>query len=741
MPSYSLWLLLSACSVALASHFYAEFLYFIPKGSDPHGPFRVDIRYRQTYDHCYHYDDWYCASGNCGSEDRFEMSVVENGAGVNYTINPWCQTDALMTRNLQSNRPFEMERYGCCWIYNYVDYWQPWQLLTHVDLGIRSDTDLPNTSPVTAILPFIRIPRNCPRTINLLAHDPDADRVRCRYGLNQLFECAYCVQHSGFILDQNHCTLNYNYTSIVNILSFEMVLEDFPMQTISLSYTDDTMATKSPSPVRKKRSGFHHYSYPWYFTTPAPAMPKSDPLSKIPLHFSIQVDPDAPSCTVGQYLPQFLEATPGHGDILLVGVGQELIIKLKATATRAQVNNFIISGPQNFTKSIIISGAVGEAEIRWTPNDDYLGEHVPICFIAESIHGYTIYHSEMRCIIANVTRLSVNAHVVCSETTMTVEVEKASVVGLHEDHLRLLDASCTPISNSTHVIAAVSLGSCGTELKEDGDNLVFRNEIMSYDNPNAVITRVHEVEIEFSCYYPKKSRISLEFRSHKLPYVFTEKGFGQFTYQFEFFQSNLFDKTVAPESYPVQVPLKEKLYMLINSTSSLSDTELFVESCRATPVDDPNYHIYYDIIKDGCIMDDTVVIDPSDPTEFRFEIEAFQFIGQHEEAFISCSVILSEAGNPNSRRSQGCISATTTYGFHHHRKRAAVVETARHSISQGPVRLKKTADFTASNVGFNMNLAFIAVVLLLVVVIVCGAVIYVAKRPKVKYQTLPSTDF
>ncbi|KAJ8248867.1 hypothetical protein GJAV_G00228630 [Gymnothorax javanicus] len=205
----------------------------------------------------------------------------------------------------------------------------------------------------------------------------------------------------------------------------------------------------------------------------------------------------------------------------------------------------------------------------------------------------------MRCIIANVTRLSVNAHVVCSETTMTVEVEKASVVGLHEDHLRLLDASCTPISNSTHVIAAVSLGSCGTELKDDGENLIFRNEIMSYDNPNGVITRVHEVEIEFSCCYPKKSRISLEFSSHKLPYVFTEKGFGQFTYQFEFFQSNLFNKTVAPESYPIQVPLKEKLYMLINSTSSLSDTELFVESCRATPVDDPNYHIYYDIIKDG----------------------------------------------------------------------------------------------------------------------------------------------
>ncbi|KAJ8248866.1 hypothetical protein GJAV_G00228620 [Gymnothorax javanicus] len=620
MPSYSLWLLLSACSVASAyysAYYYSETLYFTPKGSDPHGPFRVNIRYRQTYDYCSHYE-WTCRTGNCGSQDGFEYNDLERG-GI-----------TIMS-------------------------YEPWQLLTHVDLGTRSDTGIPNSSPVTAILPIIRIPANCPRTINLLAHDPDADRVRCRYGLYQLKECYYCNQHSGFILDQNSCTLRYSSTIYRSTLCFEMVLEDFPRQTISLSYNDDSKATKSPSVMRRKREYYDlFYDYDHYYTYPnitalmtTPSMPKGDPLSKIPLQFSIQVDSNAPSCTVGEYLPQFLEPTPKNGDIRTVCVGQELIIKLKATATQAQVNNFIISGPQNFTK-------------------------------------HRIYHSEMRCIIANVTRLSVNAHVVCSETTMTVEVEKASVVGLHEDHLRLLDASCTPISNSTHVIAAVSLGSCGTELKDDGENLIFRNEIMSFDNPNAVITRVHEVEIEFSCCYPKKSRISLEFSSHKLPYVFTEKGFGQFTYQFEFFQSNLFDKTVAPESYPIQVPLKEKLYMLINSTSSLSDTELFVESCRATPVDDPNYHIYYDIIKDGCIMDDTVVVYPSNPREYRFEIEAFQFIGQHEEVFISCSVILCQAGNPivDVLRAASVPQLPLVYIMFH--KRAAAVETARHSISQGP---------------------------------------------------------
>ncbi|KAJ8252202.1 hypothetical protein COCON_G00215140 [Conger conger] len=457
--------------------------------------------------------------------------------------------------------------------------------------------------------------------------------------------------------------------------------------------------------------------------------------------FVIQVDPPVSSCAEGHILPRFLSPTPKHGEILIAYVNQELEIKLNATATQSWVKNFIISGPLNITKYTTIRGAVGESLIRWTPTENDFGDQVPICFIAESQSGSRIFHSEMRCIIVNVSSTIGKVNVVCNETTMTVEVEKASIIGLHEDHLRLIDPSCTPISNGTHVIAAVSLSSCGTELEEDAENLIFKNEIMSFDNISDVITRKHQVEIEFSCTYPKKGRVSLEFRAHKLISVFTEKGFGKFSYQFEFFHSDQFNIAMDTDSYPIEVALQEMLYMKIKATSSIANTELFVESCRATPVDDPNYHIFYDIIANGCTLDETVVVYPNNPSEFKFGIEAFQFIGQHEEVFISCSVILCVAGEPYTRCSQGCTNATATPVVHHHHRRAVATETVRHSISQGPLRLKKTTDITASNMGLNMNLVFIAAVLLVVVVIVCGAVIYTVKRPKVKYQPLPSTDF
>ncbi|XP_036400678.1 CUB and zona pellucida-like domain-containing protein 1 [Megalops cyprinoides] len=330
-----------------------------------------------------------------------------------------------------------------------------------------------------------------------------------------------------------------------------------------------------------------------------------------------------------------------------------------------------------------------------------------------------------------------DTNVVCTESTMTVEVRK-SVIGLYEDHLRLNDPACTLISNSTHVVATMSLNSCGTELEEDEDHLIFKNEITTFDKPNQVITREHGVEIGFSCVYPKKGTVSLEFRAHRIPYVFTERGFGKFTYQFEFFHSNLFNRMVDPSTYPVEVALKEMIYMEIISSSSLPNTLMFVESCRATPIDDPSYHVFYRIIENGCVVDDTVQVYPGNSSEYRFGMEAFAFIGMHQEVFISCSVILCQAGGVSTRCSQGCTNASA--GHHHHR-RSAGVQTSRHYISRGPLRLTRSSAIDGTSMNLNMNLVVCVGALLAAIAMVCGVMVWKAKHSKVKYQVLPGNDF
>ncbi|KAG9338039.1 hypothetical protein JZ751_027203 [Albula glossodonta] len=729
-------LLLALASCASASHYYGGTMTYVSKGQNPDGSFTVDIRYKETFrTGCSTYNRWSCASGNCGTITSLQSGRVDSSsAGFN-----WCHSDALMTRHLPSDEPFELRMASCCWITNTAGGVLSWRLLTHIDLGTRSDTLAPNRSPVTTVIPHIRLPSNCHRNINLLAHDPDGDQVRCRYGLVYNVECASCQQHSNFYLDEDACVLHhYGYTS-VGARVFEFVVEDFPRQQISVSYSTGSWASKFPlSPATPSPSS----------TPYSTAAPGGTPLSRIPLQLIVRIDGAVPSCTEGVYLPRLLSPTPYNGEFFDIAVAQELEIHLKAQATHSQLSDFLISGPLNITEQKTFSGSVAESTLKWTPTENDNGVHFPICFIAESKAGASVYHSEMRCIIVRVGPRAGEANVICSETTMTVEVEKSSIIGLHADHLRLNDPSCTLMSNATHVIGSMSLNSCGTQLEEDDENLIFKNEITTFEDPTAVITRRHEVEIGFSCVYPKTGKVSLEFRAHKVPFIFTERGFGKFTYQFEFYHSSQFSQMVDPSTYPVEVPLKEMIYMEIESTSSIPNTVLFVESCRATPIDDPSYHLYYSIIENGCIIDDTVVVYAENGPDYKFGMEAFKFIGNYEEVFISCSVVLCKAGDPSTRCAQGCSNSTAAPAVHHHRRRSVALQTASHYISQGPLRLKRSSKESADTVrsdvsatSLNMNLVFIAGTLLALVAMVCGVVIFKSKQPKVKYQELPNSEF
>ncbi|XP_013885167.1 CUB and zona pellucida-like domain-containing protein 1 [Austrofundulus limnaeus] len=327
--------------------------------------------------------------------------------------------------------------------------------------------------------------------------------------------------------------------------------------------------------------------------------------------------------------------------------------------------------------------------------------------------------------------------VTCNETTITVEIAKTYNIRHNEDNLRLndfTDPSCslTRLSNETHLVAVLPLGTCGTRVEEDADNIYFKNDITSAD-PNKVITRAHDVDFAITCSYPKRANLTLGF-SHKNPYAFREKGFGAFTFQFEFFESQNFRKQVDPSSYPVEVYLKQMIFMQIEATMSIPNTELFVESCRATPYDNPNSRIRYTIIENGCVRDKTVQIYPSSKSQFRFGMETFEFIGTHDEVYITCSVMLCETGVAGTRCSQGCI---TSNSGHRLSKRAASAQTNSHSISQGPLHLARTSDTKASGPGLNLglNLVFIVGCLL-----ACGVILYRSRRNKAKYERLPTSD-
>ncbi|XP_056464073.1 uncharacterized protein LOC130403680 isoform X1 [Gadus chalcogrammus] len=837
--------LLLLISVASASHFTAGTVRVVPKEKHLNGSIKVEIYFRQTYRSCYHYFDWRCLNGNCGKISEAKEGVIDGSTNSAPHTNAWCETEVVQSRYYPNDDSFDLRKASCCWIPT-VNLRGSWRLFTHVDLRERSDNWQANGSPNNAIMPFLRVPSNCPRSYHLMTDDPDGDRVICRYGTILNRECATCNQPQGFELDERNCVLHYRSTSYTGTYGFELVLEDFPRTTISLISTNGTSTQRLPLPSnRKKRAVYYTYSYttipgptttttgpttmttnkpwwwqhqgptttttgpttmttnypwwwqhqgptttttgpttmttnyPWWWqhqgpttttagptttttgpttttagpttttagpttTTAGPTttpyqtysrQPYPTPLSQIPLQFSVLVDSPVPSCTEGEYLPRFVHPTPSHGDHLKAQVNEEFEITVKAVAQYSTVGDIIFTGPLGTTKHRIEQG---EFYLRWTPTVHQFGDQVPICFIAEAAFSYQQLQSEMRCVWVHVEHAK--AHVICNETSMTVELEKAAFKGLDEDHLRLNDpgsTACRLHSNGTHVIGFIPLNECGTMIKEDDENLLFSNEITTFEDVRDIVTRKHLLEVQFSCQYPKRGNVSLGFTVHRDNQTITEKGFGTFTYNFEFYPDIHFDTMINPHFYPLDYEVGDKIYMQIDATTSINNTVLFVESCSASPYDNPNYQPTYPIIENGCVQDSTVVLyPPSHNKQFRFSIDAFKFIGLHDQVYISCSVILCEAGNHNTRCSRGCLP-TNPIG---RRRRSAVIETGAHFISQGPLRLQSTPENKSSVTGLNLNMAFIAGCLLAAIAMICGVMIHKFKRPAVRYQPLSSIE-
>ncbi|CAB1333301.1 unnamed protein product [Coregonus sp. 'balchen'] len=146
-PSPSSLLLLMVSS-SWAAHFYGGTMTFNPRGSNPDGSYRVDLRYKTGFHSCTFSDTWVCVSGDCGTRTSLAVQTVDQE-----TSGAWCQTEGLMTRHVSNN--------------------------THT-FDLRSDTGKANRSPQTTVIPLMRVPVNCHRDFNLLSFDPDGDTVRCR---------------------------------------------------------------------------------------------------------------------------------------------------------------------------------------------------------------------------------------------------------------------------------------------------------------------------------------------------------------------------------------------------------------------------------------------------------------------------------------------------------------------------------------------------------------------------------
>uniref|UniRef100_A0A8C1AC75 ZP domain-containing protein n=1 Tax=Cyprinus carpio carpio TaxID=630221 RepID=A0A8C1AC75_CYPCA len=694
-----LLLISSTVFVGPAVSFYGASMTFMPGNRYPDGTVEMHFYYRESGKlPCDPQASWVCDSGDCGVLTYAEPDITDQDRSGQIL---WCQSERHMTTNVSGEEPFTLRGSGCCWANNVNDVHE-WMLRSLVDTGRRSDTRTTNRSPVSATIPNIRVPQNCFQSLHLLVYDPDGDDVRCK--------CQSCHRHPNILLDEDSCTLSSNGTLDLGLHVFEFTLEDYPASNITLM-NGDGISFRNP------------------YNQTASANPA--PLSQVPLQFGVEIQTPVHSCEPGVIRPSFLTPTPLHGDVQHAAVGCVHTITIRAQSLGHSTFDFQVSGPWNMSKTLRnASQGITEATLTWTPQESDLHHHVPVCFAAETIQS----QSEMRCIVIAVAKLRVlsgEAEVFCEDNSISIAVSKASLKGIDQNWLQLRDPTCSLTSNDTHILGTMSLNTCGTRMEDSGDFLVFKNEINSFEDPNKVITRRSQVKIGFSCQYPKVASVSNHYTNKKSDYIFTESSFGTFSYSFDIFTNNNFSSWVDPSLYPLEINLMDMLYMGIAAHSALPEVRIFVESCRATPDDNPYSALFYDIIKEGCIMDDTVEVYPSDPRTYDFGIHAFKFTGGYNEVYITCSVILCAEGNSNSRCAQGCLREPS-----HKRRRDVSKETARHYIKQGPFRVVRQTQHSAaaSENGGSLHVSagtgVFAGLFIISIAVLVGLLVYKAKKTR-----------
>ncbi|XP_054916825.1 uncharacterized protein LOC129379907 [Poeciliopsis prolifica] len=362
----SVLLLLLLVSGAQSSHYRGTLMTYCPKETKSDGSVSVILRFKFNFDSCQD-GIFQCTSGNCGVESTILVNTkIDEASGS------WCQSEKITTRLLPNNSPLQLAFTSSAWLSNKNGIGS-WKAVTDVELRDRSDTNRPNASPQTTIFPVLRVPSNCQRNISLLAFDPDGDQVKCRYANQFQSECeSPCTPPSVLSLSPT-CILSFGATSSSNEGNYavQMVMEDFPQQSITLTHTNGAKEAQAAN----------------------------ERISMIPVQFALQVDSAAPSCTDGVYLPRFVSPTPEHGARFYSPVSQTLEIKVRAEADQSTINEILFSGPNNVNKS---SSGSGSFTLKWTPSASEAGQSLPICFIVQASASSFVYQSELRCVIVTV---------------------------------------------------------------------------------------------------------------------------------------------------------------------------------------------------------------------------------------------------------------------------------------------------------------------------------------------------
>ena len=184
---------------------------------------------------------------------------------------------------------------------------------------------------------------------------------------------------------------------------------------------------------------------------------------------------------------------------------------------------------------------------------------------------------------------------------MTITIPKSLLRGTDREHLRLLDTTCKAAETSAYFSLTTLLTGCKTTSRNTPTTVVYSNAVLEIPvAAKDVITRVREIEIQFSCYYSKYGVLSsVGWKPNNRKLVFNDEGKGNFTLSLNMFPDKRFVSPYMKSDFPVAVVLRKLLFFEVSVESSDKQLSIIADRCFATPTQDRKSALKHEFISKG----------------------------------------------------------------------------------------------------------------------------------------------
>ena len=187
---------------------------------------------------------------------------------------------------------------------------------------------------------------------------------------------------------------------------------------------------------------------------------------------------------------------------------------------------------------------------------------------------------------------------------MTIIIPKSLLLGIDREHLRLLDTTCKATETSAYFSLTTPLMGCNTTRRHTASTFVYSNTVLEIPvAAKDVITRVRELEIQFSCFYSKYGVVSsVGWKPNNRKLVFSDEGKGNFTLSLNMFPDKRFVSPYTKDDFPVAAMLRKRLFFEVSVTSSDKQLSIIADQCFATPTQNKRNSIKYIFITKGFVQ-------------------------------------------------------------------------------------------------------------------------------------------